>query len=215
MHLAQRALRAMTCLVALPALVFALPGTAHADHRPLTGPGDPTPILGHAIVTSVEGAIIAVDPATVPCTQIATFEDVLGGDPPGTNFDGLLESGGLLFAERFEGQSLSYSGLFDVVSGVIEGPLALQQGLPGQNLDVFLFNSNVLAGLGHLGYPDIDAIGEGSMAILFWSVGTVDRRRSRSTAMTAPSSTPSPFPGWPTSPTASRPPTAPAASRAS
>jgi len=157
----------MTCLVSLPALAFTLLGTAHADHRPLTGPGDPTPILGRAIVTSVEGAIIAVDPATVPCTQIATFEDVLGGDPPGTNFDGLLESGGLLFAERFQGQSLSYSGLFDVVSGVIEGPLALQQGLPGQNLDVFLFNSNVLAGLGHLGYPDIDAIGEGSMAILF------------------------------------------------
>jgi hypothetical protein len=156
----------MTMLVAFPAIAFALSGTAHADRTPLLGSGAPV-ILNHTVtVTSELGSILEIDPATVPCTQIATFEDVVGGDPPGTDYDGLLESGGLLFAERFAGQSLSYSGDFDVVSGIPTSPLILQQGLPGQNLDVFNYSTNVLTGLGHIGYPDIDAIGEGSIAML-------------------------------------------------
>jgi hypothetical protein len=46
-------------------------------------------------------------------------------------------------------------------------PLQSQVGAAGQNLDVFDYAGNVLAGLGPIGYPDIDAIGEGSIAILF------------------------------------------------
>ena len=167
MHLALRVTRAPILLVAVPALVFALSGVANADRVPLLGSGTPV-ILNHPIsVTSADAGIVVIDPATVPCAMTATFDDVLGGDAPGTNYDGLLESGGLLFAERFMGQTLSYNGDFDVVSGIPTNPLILQQGLPGQNLDVFNYSTNVLTGLGHLGYPDIDAIGEGSMAVLF------------------------------------------------
>jgi hypothetical protein len=167
MHLARRILRVLPSLAAVSALTFALSGTAHADRLPLVGSGIPAPGGTITSVTPVGGMIVAVDPHTVPCTQIATFSDVLGGDTPGTNYDGLVLSGGLLFAERFAGQTLGYSGDFDVVSGIPIGPLTLQVGTPGQNLDVFAYTTNVLAGLGHLGYPDIDAIGEGAIAMYF------------------------------------------------
>ncbi|MFI5371616.1 MAG: hypothetical protein ACHQ52_08665 [Candidatus Eisenbacteria bacterium] len=118
-------------------------------------------------VAPVDGTIVPIDPGLVPCTEIATFSDVLGGDTPGTNYDGFVYSGGLQFAERFVGQTLGYAGDFDAVSGTPVDPLALQVGSPGQNLDVFAYTTNVLAGLGHLGYPDLDAIGEGSIAVYF------------------------------------------------
>ena len=60
---------------------------------------------------SVVGSIVQVNPATIPCVNIANFEDVAAG-----NYNGILVSGGLQFAERFVGQVLSYSGDFDVLS---------------------------------------------------------------------------------------------------
>jgi hypothetical protein len=166
MHLAQGVFRVLTSLAAASALTFALSGTARADRLAPLGSG--TARLGTtSSVTAASGLIVAVDPSSVPCSQIATFSDVVGGDAPGTNYDGLVWSGGLEFAERFMGQTVSSGGDFDVVSGIPMSPLILQVGAPGQNLDVFSYTTNVLAGLGHLGYPDIDAIGEGSIAMYF------------------------------------------------
>ena len=165
MHLAPPVPRALASLVATLPLAFALSGTADADRLPLLGP-NPLDFNGPTRVSSVAGMIVAVNPDSVPCTFMATFEDVLGGNAPGTNYDGLLWSGGIQFAERFVGQTLSYNGNFDVVSGNPSNPLTLQTGLPGQNLDVFDYTTNVLTGLGPLGFPDIDAIGEGSMALV-------------------------------------------------
>ena len=167
MHLAQSIFRVLTSLAAVSALTFALSGTAHANRLPLLGPGFTAPGGTISSVTAVDGMIVAVNPDSVPCIQIATFSDMLGGENPGTNYDGLVWSGGLQFAERFMGQTVSYSGDFDVVSGTPISPLILQVGTPGQNLDVFAYTTNVLAGLGHLGYPDLDAIGEGSIAMYF------------------------------------------------
>ncbi len=167
MHLAQRIFRILTSLAAVSALTFALSGTAHADRLPLLGSGTTAPSGTTSSVTPVGSMIVAVDPTSVPCIQIATFNDVLGGETPGANYDGLVWSGGLQFAERFMGQIVSYSGDFDVVQEIPISPLTLQVGTPGQNLDVFAYTSNVLTGLGHLGYPDLDAIGEGSIAMYF------------------------------------------------
>ena len=111
-----------------------------------------------------------VDPATLTCDGVITFEDVAGGPEPGTNYDAIFESDGADFAERFVGQSLSYSGDFDVLSGFPTDPLALQVGAPGQNLGVEYYDpwmSQVLYGLGYLGFPDYDAVGEGAFAVLF------------------------------------------------
>ena len=91
-----------------------------------------------------------------------------GGGAPGTNYDGIIVSGGASFAERFDGQTLSASGDFDVLSGSPNDPLALQTGAAGENLDVFdNVGTQVLGGVGTLGFPNPAAIGEGSFAVLF------------------------------------------------
>jgi hypothetical protein len=111
--------------------------------------------------------INAVPYASLTGTGLITFDDIAGGPAPGVNYNGILSSGGASFAERFLGQTLSFNGNFDVLSGTPVGPLSLQAGAAGQNLNVFDFSTNVLNGLGPLGYPDFEAIGEGSMAVLF------------------------------------------------
>ncbi|MFN9316624.1 MAG: PEP-CTERM sorting domain-containing protein [Microcystis sp.] len=120
------------------------------------------------VISKVEAAIIQVAPGTLTGTGLITFDDVLGGPGPGTNYNAIFESNGADFAERFVGQSLSFSGNSDILSGTPTGPLALQVGAANQNLNVFTFNtSQVLTGLGPLGFPDGNAIGEGSFAVLF------------------------------------------------
>ena len=167
MHLAQSTFRVLVSLATALALTLALSGTAHANRVPLVGSSATAPSGTISSVTALKGMIVAVAPDSVPCIQIATFGDLLGGENPGTNYDGLVWSGGMQFAERFMGQKLSSSGDFDVVLGSPINPLILQVGAPGQSLDVFAYTTNVLAGLGHLGYPDLDAIGEGSIAMYF------------------------------------------------
>ena len=103
-------------------------------------------------------------------TQLITFDDVPGGPVPGTNYDAVFVSGGVSFAERFVGQTNTPSGTFDVLSGSPGGPLALAVGAPGRNLNVFFYaGSQGLTGLGPLGFPDFNAIGEGAIALLFTS----------------------------------------------
>lgn len=109
-------------------------------------------------------------PASLTGTGFITFEDVAGGNPPGTNFDAIFESDGADFGERFVGQTLTTSGVFDILSGTPSSSLSLATGIAGENLNVFFRtanNSQVLSGLGPLGFPDNDAIGEGSFAVLF------------------------------------------------
>lgn len=166
MHLAQAALRRHTTLVLASALVCALTGVARADRLPLVG-SNPAPRSGSTSINPVGGQIVSIDPTLVPCTTTVNFQDVAGGPTPGTNYDGVLVSGGLLFAERFVGQTQGASGDFDVITGTPSSPLMPQPGDPGENLDVFDYSGNVLTGLGPIGYPDIDAIGEGSIAIYF------------------------------------------------
>lgn len=104
-------------------------------------------------------------------TQFVTFDDVPGGNAPGTNYDGIFFSNGVGFAERFLGQTLTDVGGFDQLGGGPSGgALTLQLGAAGRNLNVFVnSNSQVLTGLGSAGFPGADAIGEGSFAALFSS----------------------------------------------
>jgi len=115
-------------------------------------------------VVSGAGSVIQVNPADIPCEILADFQDVAAG-----NYDGILSSGGLQIAERFAGQVLSYDGDHDVLSGSPSSPLALQVGAANCNVHVSFIGSygNVMDGLGYKGYPNNDAIGEGSVAVLF------------------------------------------------
>jgi hypothetical protein len=92
----------------------------------------------------------------------------LEDDAPG-NYDGILESGGLKFAERFEGQNLSTTdSFFDVLSESATSPLTLQTGVAGENVEVMFYDgNNTVHGLGPEGYSSPLARGEGSLAVLF------------------------------------------------
>lgn len=103
-------------------------------------------------------------------TALINFEDLAHLGAPGTNYNGIFESGGANFAERFVGQTLSYSGDSDILSATTTGALTLQVGAANQNINIFDYGTgfgNVLDGLGKKGYPNFDGIGEGSFAVLF------------------------------------------------
>jgi len=108
-----------------------------------------------------------ISPLELMSNQVATFKGVPGGSN-GTNYDAVFVSGGVSFAERFAGQINTQNGNFDVLSGSPTGPLSLAVGSPGRNLVVVgQAFSQVLAGLGPIGFPDLNAFGEGSVAALF------------------------------------------------
>ncbi len=100
--------------------------------------------------------------------NVIDFEDVAAAAFPGVNYDGILTSGGATLAERFVGQTLSFSGDLDVLSGLPSGPLALQVGAAGENLAVGTdTGTNGLYPWGPKGAPLPDGYGEGSFAVLF------------------------------------------------
>jgi len=101
--------------------------------------------------------------------QTIDFEGLVGGGAPGTNYDGVLNFFGVLIGERFNGQVLGSSGNSDTLSGLPNGPLSVVVGALNQNLNIFTRapDGNVLTGLGNLGFPNFNAIGEGAVAILF------------------------------------------------
>jgi len=113
--------------------------------------------------TSTVGAVILVDPSSISCPDCSDLNTVRP-----ENHDEIVSTGGIDIAERFNGQTLTYLGTFDVLSGSPSSPLSLQVGLPSQNIDILPYSVGpTVAGLGPLGYPAYDAIGEGSVAVLY------------------------------------------------
>lgn len=109
-----------------------------------------------------------VDYNTITVGQIIDFEGLAGSGGAGTNYDAVLNFGGVQIGERFAGQVLGFSGNSDTLSGSPDSPLSVVAGAPGQNLAILVnTGSNRLAGLGFLGHPNFDAVGEGAVAILF------------------------------------------------
>ncbi|MEM9385947.1 MAG: PEP-CTERM sorting domain-containing protein [Pseudomonadota bacterium] len=114
-------------------------------------------------------SITEVDYFSLAGTELIDFEGLIGGGAPGTNYDDLIDLDGATFGERFNGQTLGFNGFSDVLSGTpMGGSLSLVAGDSNQNLNIFeRSGSNVLTGLGPLGFPDFDAIGEGAVSVLF------------------------------------------------
>ena len=119
-------------------------------------------------VSAAQAQITQVAYGSLTGTQTVTFDDVPGGNAPGTNYNNIFFSNGVGFAERFVGQTLSTGTGFDVLGGSPTGPLALQVGAANQNLNIFVnAGTQVLTGLGPAGFPANESIGEGSFAALF------------------------------------------------
>lgn len=112
--------------------------------------------------------VCRVDPDSLDLAQVITFDAMASGWDPGHRIDDLLQMPGARFGERFVGQTLRAAGDFDTVTGPALPPLTLLPGAPGQNLSVVrLFGSNILNGYGPAGYPNVEAQGEGAIAVQF------------------------------------------------
>lgn len=112
--------------------------------------------------------VCRVDPERLDLALVITFDEVPSGWDPGYRVDEPLRLPGASFAERFAGQELGAAGDFDTVTGPAFSPLTLLPGAPGETLSVVrLFGSNILNGYGPAGYPQVNAQGEGAIAVLF------------------------------------------------
>lgn len=116
--------------------------------------------------------VSVVDPSTLSGTAVVDFEDLGLTALETVNFDGEFESGTVQFSAGFVGQTITASGSFDSLSGTPTGPLALFNDDAGANIlavdggDGNVGNTSI-AGLGPLGFPASDAIGEGAISLLF------------------------------------------------
>lgn len=115
-----------------------------------------------------ETGVCLVDPGTLDLSRIITFEDTQSSRGPGHPVDALLVLDGAVFGERFAGQTLTFEGDYDRITGVALSPLTVMPGEKGQNLSVvYLQGNTVLNGYGRAGYPKRHAQGEGAMAFQF------------------------------------------------
>ncbi|MFQ5496108.1 MAG: hypothetical protein ACE5EX_12090, partial [Phycisphaerae bacterium] len=89
---------------------------------------------------------------------------------PGTAFAAIEDATlGIGFGEKLVGQINTPVGSFDVVNGTPAVPLTMDASV-GTNFGVHLvrvFASTTIGGAGVLGFPNRDAIGEGSLTVLF------------------------------------------------
>jgi hypothetical protein len=103
--------------------------------------------------------IIEVDYDTLPVTGLITFTGLSG------NYNNIIVLPGASFGEHFQGQTVTASvNDFDELSGNPSDPLTLVAGPVDENLAV---EDGVLKGVGPLGFPDQDAIGEGAIGVRF------------------------------------------------
>jgi hypothetical protein len=142
--------------------------------RPSRLPATPAGVA--ALATAAAAAsLVAPLPAAAQVTQVAPaslsvpLQQTFTGQPVGA-VDSLLALPGVTFGERFAGQSVGLSGTLDTLSGAATAPLTLLAGAANQNLYLFDLGGDVeLQGVSAFGggAPNVDAIGEGAVSVLF------------------------------------------------
>lgn len=85
--------------------------------------------------SAVAAPINEVSYGSIAVGQTIDFE----GLAPGTNYDSVLNFGGVKIGERFAGQTLSSSGNSDVLGGTPSSPLNVIAGATGENVTIFDF----------------------------------------------------------------------------
>jgi len=140
------------------------PGVAAANFKRVLIAG----ALILAPATALADPIDQVDYFSMTASQSLTLGDASTPPPPGVNYDSILIQNGVAFGERFAGQTLSTFLNNDKLSDTTTGPLTLLAGAATTNLAVMKYGSSpVLVGLGGVGYPNFDSLGEGAVSFLF------------------------------------------------
>ncbi|RYG92950.1 hypothetical protein EU803_02250 [Loktanella sp. IMCC34160] len=105
------------------------------------------------------------------------FEDFVRKPEPGMSVDSLIEAEGITLGEHVVGRPPQTvpgpgPGQFDAFFNLMGLPpdLPIAPGVPGRNMAVSLHDglgSNALYPLGPVGFPDVGALGEGTIAVRF------------------------------------------------
>jgi len=114
---------------------------------------------------SAKAGVIQIGAGSLTTITTDNLESYAAG-----NNDSILVGAGVKYGERFSGQTLSFSGDFDVLTGTPSNPVTLLAGSPNLNLYDLAYGppgNQVLTGLGPKGNPNGDAIGEGAVSVLF------------------------------------------------
>ena len=112
--------------------------------------------------------VCLTDPNSLTFSKLIDFNDVLAALGLGSRLDDVLVRDGTIFGERFAGQTRVADGDFDVILGKPLVPLTVLDGGEGQTLGAMhVRGSIVLHGHGPRVFPKVEAVGEGSIAVLF------------------------------------------------
>jgi hypothetical protein len=121
-----------------------------------------------ACAAACDAPVCLVAPETLRLGRQVTFDDLPAGLGPGRLVAGPLVAEGVRFGKGFAGQDRRADGPFDRITGPALAPLALLATPEAAIFSIIrLPDSNVLNGLGPLGWPRADATGEGAIAVLF------------------------------------------------
>lgn len=115
-----------------------------------------------------EREVCLVQPDSLTFSKLIDFDDVIAALGLGSRLDEVLIRDGTTFGERFAGQTRKANGDFDVIVGKPLLPLTVLDGGEGQTLGAMhVRGSIVLHGHGPRVFPKVEAVGEGSIAVLF------------------------------------------------
>jgi len=124
-----------------------------------------TPFAAQA---ACERPVCLADPDSLTFSKLIDFNDVMAALGLGSRLDEVLIRDGTVFGERFAGQTRHADGDFDVITGKPLLPLTVLDGGEGQTLGAMhVRGSIVLHGHGPRVFPKVEAVGEGSIAVLF------------------------------------------------
>ncbi|HEY0437975.1 MAG TPA: PEPxxWA-CTERM sorting domain-containing protein [Phenylobacterium sp.] len=130
-------------------------------------------LLLAAALSAIPAAALAdpvnqVDYFSLTATQLLDFNSDPAAPLPGTSYNTIINPHGVGIAERFFGQTIMDLAGADKLGDHVTGPLTLVAGAPNQNVGITQYgSSHVVLGLGPVGYPSFDALGEGALSFLF------------------------------------------------
>lgn len=131
-----------------------------------------TAVIAGTLIVSASSTRAAIlsggDASDLHAFDFEEFADLAGLS--GTAFNVLAsQEYGVTFGEKLLGQINAPAGGYDVISGSPALPLAVDGAMvPELGVNVMsIFGTTVLAGLGPSGFPNPDAIGDGSLTVLY------------------------------------------------
>jgi len=115
-----------------------------------------------------EAPVCLVPNDSLSLSRVITFDTLPTSMGIGRDLSGIVTADGARFGEHFAGMIRGESGSYDRFTGPPDAPLRIVPGPDRGNLGtMLLYGTTILHGHGPALFPRTEAIGEGSIAVLF------------------------------------------------